>query len=488
LRVVGGAALAIGGCAAPPAAAPPLGSISEASATGLARAIRTKQISAVEAVDRLLERIEAVNPKLNAVVQLRADAARAEARAADQALARGTVRGPLHGVPMTIKDSLDTAGLSTTGGTKGRATFVPAEDATVVKRLKAAGAILLGKTNTPELTLSFETNNLVYGRTNNPYDVTRTPGGSSGGAAAIVASGGVPFDLGSDTGGSIRVPSHFCGTAGIRPTTGRVPRTGHIVGSDGLLQSYTQIGPMARRVEDLMLLLPIIAGPDNRDPHVSPAPLGDPRAVSVSTLRVAFFTDNGLARPTDAIQAAVRQSAEAASKLGCPVTEAKLEGTAEALDAMNGLWVADGEAWIRRLLARAGTAEVGPELAGELRTAKPIAAERVTALAERQDQLRTSMLGFWDRFDLLLSPVCAAVAMPHGGTAAREAQSFFSYTQIFNFTGWPAAVVRVSSSPEGLPIGVQVVGPPWREDRVLAMAFELERALGGWKAPPGTVA
>jgi amidase len=161
---------------------------------------------------------------------------------------------------MTVKDSLDTAGMISSGGTTGRRSFVPAQDATVVARMRAAGAIVLGKTNTPELTLSIETDNLIYGRTNNPYDVSRTPGGSSGGAAAIIAAGGSPLDLGSDTGGSIRQPAHFCGVAGIKPTSGRVPRTGHIISFDvGALEMFTQIGPVARFVEDLTLTLPIIA-------------------------------------------------------------------------------------------------------------------------------------------------------------------------------------------------------------------------------------
>ena len=332
-----------------------------ASATALAQAIRAKEVSSQEVVDAYLERIEVVNPRLNAVVQLRSDEAREEARVADMSLARGEVIGPLHGVPITIKDSLDTAGVISTGGTKGRQSFVPSQDATVVGRLRAAGAILLGKTNTPELTLSVETDNLVYGRTNNPYDPTLTPGGSSGGAASIIAAGGSPLDLGSDTGGSIRQPAHFCGIAGIKPTSGRVPITGHIISFDvGALDGVTQIGPMARFVEDLALTLPIISGVDWRDPTVVPMPLGDPRAVDLKNLRAAFYTDNGAVSPTPQTIEVVHAAAAALSEAGVTIEEDR----PPELESAVGLWmqlaVADGAAWIRKLLQEAGTTEGHP--------------------------------------------------------------------------------------------------------------------------------
>ena len=244
-----------------------------ASAMEVAAAIRSGSLSSVEAVEACLRRIAVVNPAINAVVRL-ADGAIEAARAADAARRRGDVLGPLHGVPFTIKDSLDTAGVTTTAGTVGWAGRVPDRDATVVARLKAAGGILLGKTNTPEFTWANEADNLVYGRTSNPYDLERSCGGSSGGSAAIVAAGGSPFDIGSDTGDSIRQPSHVCGVAGLKPTSGRVPRTGHHPSYRGLLESFTQLGPIARRVEDLCLILPIIAGPDGEDPHIAPVGLG----------------------------------------------------------------------------------------------------------------------------------------------------------------------------------------------------------------------
>src|SRR2546426_3819020 len=354
-----------------------------ASATTLARAIRAKEISSAEVVHAYLQRIEAVNPQLNAVVQLRAEAAQAEARAADAALARGQLLGPLHGVPMTIKDSLDTAGVITTGGAKGRATLVPEQDATVVARLRAAGAILLGKTNTPELTLSGETDNLVYGRTNNPYDVSRTPGGSSGGAGAILAAGGSVLDIGSDTGGSIRLPAHFCGIAGIKPTSGRVPRTGHIVPFGmGAVDALTQLGPMARYVEDLILTLPIIAGVDWRDPAIVPMPLGDPKAVNITGLRIAMYTDNGIMSPTPETAAAVRAAATALAEPGASVEEdrpAVLERTADLADSLSG---GDGRAWVRRLLRQAGTVEMHPLLRQRFDEVKAGEVDEFTAMLE----------------------------------------------------------------------------------------------------------
>ncbi|HEX7955390.1 MAG TPA: amidase, partial [Pyrinomonadaceae bacterium] len=269
------------------------------SASELARLIKRGEVSSAEVVEAHLARVAEVNPRLNAVVHLTADAARERAREADAARARGEDWGPLHGVPVTVKDAFETAGVVSAGGTAGRAAYVPQEDAAGVARLKAAGAVVLGKTNVPEISLAFESDNLVYGRTHNPYDLTRTPGGSSGGEGAAVASGMSPLGIGSDAGGSIRVPAHFCGVAGIKPTSGRTPRTGHFPPMGGLIDSIWQIGPLARRVEDLALALPLLCGTDWRDPTVVPAPLGDPAEVDLKSLRVAFHTDNGIVAPTD---------------------------------------------------------------------------------------------------------------------------------------------------------------------------------------------
>ena len=455
------------------------------SASAIAWAIRTQEVSVRDVVEAHLERIEAVNPSLNAVVQLISARAMDEARAADQAVLRGDAFGSLHGVPFTIKDSLDTEGVISTGGTKGRAAYAPQEDATVVARLRAAGAILLGKTNTPELTLAGETDNLVYGQTNNPYDLSRTPGGSSGGAAAIIAVGGSPFDIGSDTGGSIRLPAHFCGVAGLKPTSGRVPRTGHIVPYGlGAVDSLTQNGPMARFVEDLALILPIISGVDWRDPAIAPMPIGDPQAIRLQGLRVAVHTDNGVKTPTPETIAAVRAAANVLDNVGLAVTEQRPAALERAADLANELSNADGRAWTRRLLGKAGTSELHPWLSRRMSEATPLEVGDFTALLEQVDAYRSDMLGFLRDYDIILCPVCAFPAPLHGATMEPEMRLGFSYTNAYNLTGWPGVVVRGGASPEGLPIGVQVVARPWREDVALAVAQCLEAALGGWRRPP----
>ena len=464
-----------------------MGNIIYASAKSMAQAVRDKEVSAVELVEAHLGRIEEVNSALNAVVQLAAERARAEAVEADAALARGESKGALHGVPFTLKDSIDTEGIITTGGTLGRKDFVPGADATVTARLRAAGGILLGKTNTPELTYAGETDNLVYGRTNNPFDLSRAPGGSSGGAGAIVCCGGAAFDIGSDTGGSVRGPAHYCGITGIKPNSGRVPRTGHIVPhSFGAVDSLTQNGPMARYVEDLALILSIISGPDWDDPHIVPMPLGNPADVDISGLRVAFYTDNGLRVPTDEIVAAVRSAANALADAGCLVEEDLPSAIPDNPEISNMLSRGNGQAGARRLLAKYGTTETHEWMTRLLEKASEnvVPVGEYTAVLEQVDAYRSAMLGFMERYDVIVCPVSAFAALPHGESMTDENRTGIGYTATYNITGWPSTVVRGGTSPDGLPIGVQVVARPWREDVSLAVAQYLEGVLGGWQKPP----
>jgi len=456
-----------------------------ASATELARAIRAREVSSKEVVDAYLQRIEEVNPKLNAVVQLTADAARTQAREADAALTRGQIKGPLHGVPMTIKDNIETAGVICTGGTKGRASFAPKHDATVVARMRAAGAIMLGKTNLPEFGLAFETDNLVYGRTNNPYDFSCTPGGSSGGEAAIIAAGGSPLGLGNDMGGSIRLPAHFCGITGIKPSTGRVPRTGHFPWPGNWLDMLWQPGPMARFVEDLILTLPIIVGVDWHDPTVVPMPLGDPKKVDLGSLRVAFHADNGILSPTPETVEVVRKTVKVLSDAGVTVEEDRPEGIEQSYEIFFGLLAADGGAGVQMLLQMVETIEVHPwtQQLLEFSRANTMTSAEFDGLMLKWALFNSSMLSFMEKYDVIICPVCAYPALPHGATLALDKLPGISYTMTYNLTGWPSVVVRGGTSPEGLPIGVQVVARPWREDVALAVAQHIETVLGGWQCP-----
>ncbi|MBT8072029.1 MAG: amidase [Gammaproteobacteria bacterium] len=451
------------------------------SVRALAAAVRSRDVSSVEVVQAFLDRIDAVNTKINAVVALSGEEALDAANKADAQLSRGEVTGPLHGVPMTIKDSIDTAGTLTTYGTKGRSTFVPTKDATIVARLKSSGAILMGKTNTPEFTLSYETGNDIYGVTNNPYDLTRTPGGSSGGASAILAAGGSPFDIGSDYGGSIRLPSHCTGIAGIKPTSGRVPRTGHGFPFGGLLDAFQQLGPMARRVTDLSLLLPIIAGPDWVDPYIVPMPLLDPDNVKLQDLRVSFHTDNGIQTPTLEIAQVVTAAATVLADAGARTDETRPTGIESSYDIIMDAWYRCDPPLDKQLLKAAGTSREETTLQWIFDV--PAATdEQIVNTVTRMDSCRSQMLSFMENYDVILCPVNAVPAMKHGSESAQDLKPF-SYTMTYNLTGWPGAVVRGGTSPEGLPIGIQIVGRPWREDIVLAVAQLLERELGGFQAP-----
>ena len=460
--------------------------IIESSASDLADAIRAKKLTSREIVDAHLERITAVNPKLNAIVQLTADSARKEADEADAALARGDIKGPLHGVPMTIKDTLETTGVICTGGTKGRANYVPKADATAVARLRAAGAIFLGKTNVPELAGAIESDNLVYGRTNNPYDLARTPGGSSGGEAAIIAACGSPLGLGTDAGGSIRIPAHFCGLAAIKPTSGRVPRTGQFPQPMGARAPVFHVSLIARRVEDLALALPIIAGPDFRDASIVGMPLLDPREVTLSGLKVAYFDNDGVAAPTKEISAAVRDCAKAFMDAGVKAEETRTPDAEKAATVYYDMSRGDGGAGTRAFLKSIGSDPISPLFEKALTySVGPAMASTTEALAAfvRWDLFRNAMLRFMENYDAVLSPVAPFPALPHGTSFDEANRKGFGYSQMYNLTGWPSATVRVGTSPEGLPLNVQVAARPWREDVALALAAHLEKSFGGWKMP-----
>lgn len=456
------------------------------SATRLAELIRTKKISATEVVTAHIKRIEAVNPKLNAVVFPTFERALAEAKFADEATAKGNSFGPLHGVPCTMKDSHEVAGVVSTGGTLGRKGHIPSRDATYVARVRAAGAIVLGKTNTPELTLSGQTTNLIYGKTHNPYKLGFQPGGSTGGGASIIAAGGSPFDIGTDFGGSIRGPSHFCGIAGIKPTTGRVPRTGHIVDYGGFFDSFQVIGPMARWVEDLALIMPLISGPDYIDAAIAPAPWLDPKAVDLKKIKVVFYLNNGSEKPlTSETEAAVNATVKLFADLGVTVVEDCPKALIkESQDVRNALSTADGRGWVKRMLKKYGTTQVSPVIS--LTDSPQCDVAEFTRLAAALDDNRSKFLQWIKPYDLLICPANRAPAepWPDDPKPTPPDPKNIGFTTTYNNTGWPGTVVRAGFSPDGLPIGVQLIAQPWREDVSLAAAAFVEAATGfGFQKP-----
>ncbi len=458
------------------------------STTAQAALIRNGQLSSEELVARYLERIELFNPALNAVVALAGDA-RQRAQEADAALAEGRSPGPLHGVPMTIKDCFDTAGVVSTWGTLGRRDFVPAADATVVGRLKAAGAILLGKTNTPEFTLSFETHNNIHGFTNNPYDLARSPGGSSGGAAAAIAAGLTSFDIGTDYGGSIRVPSHSCGIVGIKPTSGSVPRTGLCLPPGMLTDSISHAGPMARTVADLELILSVIRGPDGLDTRIQPVPLAASSGVTLAGLRCAVMLDNGVAAPDEETVAVVEGAEALLARAGLQMRRDRLDGVSETSSVGGGFWAVGAHAGVRALLEEAGTeikdyANNWFRQFAEASDAGEIPSAGLNAQLRRFEDYRRRMQRHMAQYDVLISPVNAHPAPPHPapGDAPFPATDA-SYTEAYDLTGWPAGVVRGGTSSTGVPIGVQVVANPWCEDIVLAVMQHLEDTLPPFDRP-----
>jgi amidase len=417
-----------------------------APAAWLARAIRDKKVSSVEVVRAHLEHIHTVNPRLNAVVFAPAESALKEARTADRHNKRASALGPLHGVPFTAKDIFNTAGLPTTAGLRMLRANVPAHDATVVARMRRAGAILIGKTNCPPGGVGSDSWNPLHGGTRNPYDFNRSPGGSSSGEASIIAAGGSPLGIGSDSGGSLRMPAHYCGIAALKPTAGLVPSTGAYGLPGGLSDPRSQVGPMARFVSDLMLALPVLAGPDGIDSAVVPVPLAK-RTPKLDGLRVAWYADDGLNKPTAATAATVRSAAKALAAAGCVVTEERPPALTEAHLVTLGYWG-------RRRMSH----------------------ER---LYRRWDAFRTALLEFMSRFDLVLSPVAPDVAPLFRVKLNGDHQ--FSYTIPYSLTGNPCVVVRAGTSPENLPIGVQIVARLWHDDVALRAGRAIEKTLGGWR-------
>ncbi|MBV9769537.1 MAG: hypothetical protein JOZ32_08205 [Bryobacterales bacterium] len=456
------------------------------SGTRQASLIRTRKLSSRELIEAHLQQIARVNPRINAVVELLSETALTEAQKADDAMARGESGGAFHGVPFSIKDSLELRGTVCTAGTLGRrGATVSAEDAAVVARLRCAGAIPIAKTNLPDLLFAFESDNLLFGATNNPYDLSRTSGGSSGGEAALIAACGSPFGLGSDAAGSVRLPAAFCGIAGIKPSAGRLPRTGHFPPAGGWIETLWQIGPMARRVEDLCAVMRLLVSGDQYDPSVIDMPFHDPAAVKLEDLRVAFYTDNGIAAASDEVAAVVPKAALALADDGAAVEENRPAGLAQAYDLEMKLLGPDGGDSLREYLRGLGSERLHPLLAGWLDKLEHYRTglRGFASYWGELDAYREEMFAFLREYDVILCPVYTQPALRHGASILDENFRAFSHTMAYNLTGWPAAVVRCGESADGLPIAVQVVARPFREDVALTVAARLEEAFGGWRAP-----
>jgi Asp-tRNA(Asn)/Glu-tRNA(Gln) amidotransferase A subunit family amidase len=461
------------------------------SAVQMAAMIRDRQISVVELVDAHCREIHRVNGQLNAFVSIDEERARRQATCADDAIAANAPLGPLHGVPITIKSSIDVAGLVCEAGTRLRQGHVAEADAPLVSRLKSAGAIVLGNTTVPEFLMAWETDSALYGRTNSPWDVTRTPGGSSGGEAAAIASCCSAGGIGSDGGGSIRVPAHFSGICGLKPTPGRVPATGHFPASAGPFAHLGVVGPMARTIADLTLMFEVIAGPDNGDPNAAPVPL---RAIDHATLlrtRIGYFDDNGRAPVTAETRSAIERTVRALRDQGFTVEPFVPEGIDNALRLWHALFI-DGVAAMLRQAYKGREDEMHSIVREILRMAEqdpPLTAESLLDVLFGRDVVRSKFLEQMDRYPILVCPVSSIPAFRHAERSWIIADKTvpyldaFSYSQCFNLLGNPAAVVPMGRSPEGLPIGVQIVGRPWEEERVLAISKCVEQA-GGWKEPP----
>lgn len=461
------------------------------SAAELAVGIRTKAVSPVEVAKVHLDRIERLNPILNAFVDCQPEMVLAQAQQAERALLRGDTLGPLHGIPVSIKSSIDVAGHRCESGTRLRAGRVADEDAPLVARLRAAGAVILGVTNTPELLMAWETDNLLYGRTNNPWDFTRTAGGSSGGEAAAIAAGLSAGGVGSDGGGSIRVPSHFCRICGLKPTPGRIPSTGHYPKSGGPFALLGVVGPMARTVTDLQILFKAMAGADDGDPCSALVPVREINDRELNRIGIGFFEDDGRTPVTAETRAAVRRAATLLGESGFRVDEFRPQGLEEARQLW---WQFFGTAGGMMLALMLGGHE--KDLSPILRefflwtTAAPVhSGESLLHAWLGRDDLREKILRQMRKYPVLICPVAAIPAFHHGerewpvdGKTIKYLDAW-SYCEWFNLLGFPAAVIPIGLSSEGLPIGVQIVGRPWEEETVLAIARILEEARGPYPSP-----
>lgn len=453
----------------------------------------TKKLSALELAEQHIERIEQLNPQLNALVDFDPDRIRQQARTLDNS---AKPLGPLHGLPLTIKSSISVAGhLCETGSlfNKGRR---PTEDAETVKRLRNAGALILGTTNCPEFLMAYETDNRLYGRTSNPWDLTRTAGGSSGGESAAISAGLSAGGLGSDGGGSVREPAHFTGICAMKPTPGRIPTAGHLPDNTGPFALLGTVGPMARTMADVTLLFRVLSGALDIDPIAAPVPFQPISAEALKKTRIGYFEDDGLVPVTAETRQAVQDAVHSLRRHGFHVEPFRPQSLERARKLWHTFFVRCG-AMLLEPVARSRESDLSPTFLDFLsiaHTQPPLAADELLAAWCETDLVRSRLLAEMRDFPILLSPVCSIPAFRHGERSwtlhdASGAQRQVTYldamrfTQWFNLLGSPAAVVPISRSAEGLPIGLQLAGRPYADEQVLAIATVLEQDFG-YTAPP----
>ena len=466
-----------------------MSSLHYASITEVSALIRAKQLSPIELLDSQLARIAALQPKLNAFVHLDPDAARAAALSATEQLAQNTSLGPLHGIPVTVKSCIEVAGWPNTAGSLLRANEIPSRSATIVDRLRAAGAIIVGTTNTPEFLMAYETDNRLTGRTSNTWNLDYSSGGSSGGEAAAIAAGLSFGGIGSDGGGSIRVPAHFCGICGLKPTPGRIPSTGHFPPGNNSFGWIGAVGPMARTAADVRALFNILAGPDADDALAVPAPLQEISAESARTTRIGILDTSSVGPATPESLAAVARAAKLLEQSGFHVEPFQLHRLDRALD----LWWFFFGTLIGQLFADAVAgkeSQLSPifvDYMNAARVASPIPMLDFVAKSAARDFERARILKAMEEVPVLLSPVSTTPAFRHGEGTWRSPYGYretMRHSQWLNLAGLPGLTIPISTASDGLPIGVQLIGRPFSEGLLLSVAESLELARGPWQPPP----
>jgi Asp-tRNA(Asn)/Glu-tRNA(Gln) amidotransferase A subunit family amidase len=458
------------------------------SVRDMVRDVGERKISPCEIADAFLQRIEKIQPRLNAFVHIDAEGARQQAKAAEAAVLKGARLGPLHGVPVSVKSCIDVADWPAPAGSRLRSDYVAREDAVLVARLRAAGAILIGNTNMPEFLMAYETNNLLSGKTSNPWDLSRSSGGSSGGEAAAIASGCSMGGVGSDGGGSVRVPAHFCGISALKPTPGRIPSRGHFPPSASAFPWLGVVGPMARTIGDLRALFDVMKGPDEGDAQSAPVVSRTYERTQLCGMRIGILESDALRNATPETHDAVRRAGGLLAEQHFSVEPLRMEGLEQALELW---WFFFGPmvALLFGGMVAGREAELSPIFQEYLTVASlktpPTIDEFMSACAQR-DSVRANILRQMREVPILLSPVCSAPAFRHGEGNYQPRTGYrdtMRHSQWLNLAGFPGASVPMGLSEEGLPIGVQIIGRPNEDELVLAVAESLETARGKWDAP-----